>query len=265
MKSYLRRIIQYYLKILTKLTLWRHKPLIIAIAGTSNKTFVKEMVLDQLGRGARVRGNPKSFNTEIGLPLAVLFLPSGYSSFFKWVDILLAGTCISVFSRKFPKIMVLELGVDRKGDMDYLLSMVKPRIAVITSIDRNFPDNNVSLDDIENEFAKLAEALPKNGILILNSDDNRVKRISKSASCKVVLVGWEQEDKANAVIENVNSLESGQIFDFSYNGKTEKIETGRFGSHNIYASAISRVVKTEIENLEKNRIGKTRLPYSSFE
>lgn len=251
MKRFFRKTIQYYLKVLTRIVLWRHKPLIIAVAGTSNKTFVKEMILDQLGGNARVRGNPKSFNTEIGLPLAVLFLPSGYSSFFKWVDVLLAGTCISVFSRRFPKIMVLELGVDRKGDMDYLLSIVKPQIAVITSIDRSFPDNNASLDDIEKEFSRLAAALPEKGVLILNADDPRVKRISKNSVCKTVMVGRKEERGTHALIENISSLETGQVFDFSYEGKREKIETGRFGSHNIYACAISRVVKAEIENLRK--------------
>lgn len=248
MKSFLRKTIQYYLKILTKLTLWRHKPLVVAIAGTSNKTFTKEMILDQLGRSAQVRGNPKSFNTEIGLPLAVLFLPSGYSSFFRWVDVLLTGTCISVFSRKFPKILVLELGVDRQGDMDYLLSMVNPRIAVITSIDRSFPYNNATLDDIEKEFLQLAKALPEDGRLILNVDDPRLERLSRESSCRTVLVGEKQN--AHGRIENVANLETGQIFDFEYQGKGEKIETGRFGIHNIYAAAFARVVKAEVEKVK---------------
>lgn len=98
MKNFFKRIIQFYLKLLTKFTLWRHKPLIVAIAGTADKTFVKNQILKQVGEDKKkIRGNPRSFNTEIGLPLAVLYLPSGYSSIFKWVDILMSGTTISFF------------------------------------------------------------------------------------------------------------------------------------------------------------------------
>jgi UDP-N-acetylmuramoyl-tripeptide--D-alanyl-D-alanine ligase len=248
MKDFFRKIVQYYLKALTKIVLWRHRPLIIAVAGTSNKTFTKEMILDHLGRSAEVRGNPKSFNTEIGLPLAVLFLPSGYSSIYKWADVLLTGTCVSIFSRRFPKILVLELGVDRKGDMEYLLSIVKPNMAVITSIDRNFPDNNATLDDIENEFLILANSISPDGLLVLNADDQRVCRLGKNAQSKVVLVG--RLAKSSAQINNIQNLESGQIFDLGYNGKIDKIETGRFGQHNIYACAFAKVVAAEIGKLE---------------
>ena len=155
MKKFFKKIIQLYLKLLTKIILARHKPFVIAVAGTTNKTFVKETILNELGRGSDVRGNPKSFNTEIGLPLAVLFLPSGLASIFRWVDILLTGTCISIFSRKFPKVLVLEMGVDRIGDMKYLLSLVKPDIAIVTNIKRNFPGLKTTLDDIAKELTLL--------------------------------------------------------------------------------------------------------------
>ena len=147
---------------------------------------MKETILNELGRGSDVRGNPKSFNTEIGLPLAVLFLPSGLASIFRWVDILLTGTCISIFSRKFPKVLVLEMGVDRIGDMKYLLSLVKPDIAIVTNIKRNFPGLKTTLDDIAKELTLLVEAIPKKGALVLNGDDARVKTLSSASRAKTI-------------------------------------------------------------------------------
>ena len=45
MKTILKKIIQFYLKLLTKFVLWRHKPFVIAVAGSTNKTIVKEYIL----------------------------------------------------------------------------------------------------------------------------------------------------------------------------------------------------------------------------
>lgn len=249
MKKIFRGTIQYYLKVLTKIVLWRHKPMIITIAGTTNKTFIKEVILDELGRGPEVRGNPKSFNTEIGLPLAVLFLPSGYSSIFKWVDVLLTGTCISIFSRKFPKILVLEMGVDRRGDMKYLLSMVKPTIAVVTNINRSFPDTRTSLDDIAGELRHLIKAVPVNGSLILNHDDLRVRKFKEISKAKVILYGTA--DECDAKIESIETLPSGQKFSLNFNGNRDIIEIERPGRHNINAQVVAKVVSEELERIKK--------------
>ena len=122
-----KKFVQYYLKLFTKIVLWRHKPFIIAVAGTTNKTIVKEYILKFLREKygeKEVRGNPRSYNTEIGLPLAILYLESGESSFWKWWKILIQAKLKALFSRKFPSKLVLELGVEKKGDMEYLLEMV---------------------------------------------------------------------------------------------------------------------------------------------
>lgn len=244
MKGLYKFLVQNYLRLLTKITLWRHQPLIVAVAGTTNKTFVKEMILQELGNGPEIRGNPKSFNTEIGLPLAVLFLPSGNSSISKWADVLLTGTCVSLLSMKFPKILVLELGVDRQGDMKYLLSMVKPKIAVVTTIDKSFPDNNTSLDDIAKEIRVLVENVPPDGLLLLNGDDNRVFEQVKYAKSRRIVYG--QSPQADARIENIQETAQGQNFDLVWQGETRKIETGRFGQHNLEAQAIAKIVAHEI-------------------
>lgn len=247
MKKISKLIVQLYLKFLTKLVLARHKPFIIAIAGTTNKTFVKETILDELGRDSSIRGNPKSFNTEIGLPLAVLFLPSGFASIFRWVDVLLTGTCISIFSRKFPSILVLEMGVDRPGDMKYLLSLVKPKIAIVTDIERNFPGSETEWGDISEEFALLAEAIPADGTLVLNGDNVRIKRLTTATKAKTILFG---KDKSfDAVIFNVEEKNSGQSFMLKYKKKKNHLETEKHGRHNIDALVIASIIADELEVL----------------
>lgn len=251
MKKIFRLFVQYYLKLLTKFVIFRHKPLVVAIAGTTNKTFIKEVILDELGRDEDVRGNPKSFNTEIGLPLAVLYLPSGYSSIFRWVDVLLAGTCVSVFSRKFPKVLVLEMGVDRRGDMKYLLSLVKPQIAIFTTVRGDFSETGATLDDIAQELETLVKAIPKTGVAILNDEDSRIREFGKNLQAKKVRYG--KDENCEARIFDIRSLPDGQKFSLKYEKDIFHFETPRHGRHNINAMAVAKVVSLELGRMKKPR------------
>lgn len=247
MKKIFKIMVQYYLKMLTRFTLWRHKPLIVAIAGTTGKTFTKEAILEELRKDnfLNARGNPRSFNTEIGLPLAVLFLPSGYRSFFRWANILSSGTFTSLLSRKFPKVLVLEMGVDRRGDMKYLLSLVRPTIAILTTVDQSFPDNNTTLDDIEKEMRQLALAVPENGLMILNGSDERVRSFEKDCRSQKIVYGFT--DDCDVKVENLKETDSGQTFEVCLNGKKEKIQTSKFGQHTVSALVAAKILAQEIK------------------
>jgi UDP-N-acetylmuramoyl-tripeptide--D-alanyl-D-alanine ligase len=248
MKKIFKFIIERYLKILTKIIISRHDPIIVAIAGSSNKTFIKDQILEKFNDEKSVRGNPRSFNTEIGLPLAVLFLPSGYSSIFKWVDILLAGTYISFFKRNFPKILVLEMGVQKKGDIKYLLSIVKPRLVVISDISGNFSDNKKIIDE---EMARLISSVNKNGRVVLNMDNERVAKLSKYSKAPVIFYGVNKE--ADVKIMNFKETAEGQLFDLEIEKKIKSQKTELFGMHNVYALVAAQTVSNEIEKFIKNR------------
>lgn len=248
MKKICKFIIERYLKLLTKIIIKRHNPLIVAVAGSSNKTFIKDQILKELKNIRGVRGNPRSFNTEIGLPLAVLFLPSGYSSIFKWVDVLLAGTYISVFKREFPRILVLEMGVQKRGDIKYLLSIIRPSMAVVSDMSRNFSGNKEIMCE---EMARLIEAIPENGKVILNIDHGRVRNLERYARAQVIFYGTK--DKAQVKITDVRKNSDGQSFNVSIDGKKDHIKTEFFGIHNIYALTASKVVAQEIKKITKNK------------
>jgi len=253
MKKIFKFVIERYLKLLTKIIIHRHRPLVVAVAGSSNKTFIKDQILIELKNEEGVRGNPRSFNTEIGLPLAVLFLPSGYSSLFKWVDVLLTGTYISVFQRDFPKILVLEMGVENKGDIKYLLSIAKPLMVVISDIGCNFSDNKNIMDE---EMAHLVSAICPNGKIILNIDHGRVKALKKY--CKASLIFYGQDKKSDVRVENIRKTSDGQSFDLKMNNKKSHLETELFGIHNIHALTAAKVVADEIRKIIKNKNVKKR-------
>ncbi|MFO7807429.1 MAG: Mur ligase family protein [Candidatus Moraniibacteriota bacterium] len=245
MKRLFKFFVERYLRLITKVILWRHKPMVVSVAGTTNKTFIKNQILKELAEKDNIRGNPRSFNTEIGLPLAILFLPSGSSSIFKWCDILITGTFIAFFSRKFPKVLVLEMGVDKKGDMKYLLSIVKPDIAVISNVDKSFPGNDCSRDVLAQEMKLLAKAIPEKGSVILNADDVRVKKIAKAANSRVILFGKDKD--ADAKIKNVRRIASGESFTLDFQKIEKNIKIDTYGKHNISAYVAAKIASREIE------------------
>jgi len=244
MKLFIKKIIQCYLKLLTKFVLWRHRPFIIAVAGSTNKTVVKEYILKFLREkygDERVRGNPRSYNTEIGLPLAILYLESGESSFWKWISILIQAKIKAVFSGKFPSKLVLELGVEKKGDMRYLLEMVNPSWAVVTNIEGSYSDAESNLDEVFEEMKLLARSIPEKGKLILNFDDERVRSLAEFSKAEVTTFGFS--DGAAARAESLKTNVEGQSFDFVFQGRRESVKIKKYGRHNVYAWMIAKIVK----------------------
>jgi UDP-N-acetylmuramoyl-tripeptide--D-alanyl-D-alanine ligase len=247
MKPFLKKFVQFYLKLYTKIILWRHKPFIIAVAGSTNKTVVKEYILKFLREkyGEReVRGNPRSYNTEIGLPLAILYLDSGESSFWKWLKIITQAKIKALFSRKFPSKLVLELGVERRGDMQYLLGMVKPDWVVVTNVEGSYSDAESNLDEIGEEMKVLAKSLPSKGKLILNVDDERVKNLVNFSKAEVITFGFSGAAMAKA--ENLKTTVQGQTFDFLFRDNKESVEIKKYGRHNVYAWMIAKIVKESL-------------------
>lgn len=245
MKKIFKLLIQFHLKLFTKITLWRHKPFIVAVAGSTNKTATKDYILKFLREKygeKEIRGNPKSYNTEIGLPLAILYLDSGESSALRWVNVLIQAKMKALFERKFPKKLVLELGVEEKGDMEYLLGMVQPNIAIVTNIEGSYTYSNSSLEKIFEEIKILAKSLSSDGYLLLNSDDERVKNLNSFSKAKIITYGFSKDADARA--ENLETDAQGQTFNFIFQDKKESVRIKKYGRTNVYAWMAAKVVKS---------------------
>ena len=209
MKNLLKKLITWKLKLLTKITLWRHKPEIIGVVGTTGKTETKEEIKKILSKKFDIRANPRSYNTEIGLPLAVLYLPSGESSLWRWFKVIWKGAGIALFSRKFPKMLVLELGAIFPGDMDYLLTIVKPKYLVATNVSLGFEVSPEELQVRANEIQKAIKAVPKDGAVFLNGDDPWLKEMQKEAVAKVITFKKEGRENYPEIAAEVLARELG--------------------------------------------------------
>lgn len=241
MKPFFKIILKYYLKLITIFVLFIHKPVIIAVAGSTNKSFVKKEIKKVLiEAGLSVRANPKNFNTEIGLPLSILYLPSGFNSYRKWIQAIVGAPKI-IFEKNFPKYLVLSLGSSDPGDMKYLLTIVKPSVVVITDITQRHLEGFDGIDGLFNEYIYLINRLRKSNTLIINRDITRYDLLIKNCQAKIITYGIEQ--KADYFATNIENNARGQSIKIEVKGETSDIILERYGRHHVYASLIGLIIK----------------------
>jgi UDP-N-acetylmuramoyl-tripeptide--D-alanyl-D-alanine ligase len=250
MKLIFKVILKYYLKYIAKLALLLYRPVIIVVAGSINKEFIKQEIVDILKKqGKNVRANHRNYNTEIGLPLAVLNLSSGYNSYKKWLPIILKAP-LAVFQGKYPKYLVLELGVSKLGDMKHLLSIIKPKIAIISDITQRYLESFNNIDLLVGEYEYLARKLRKDNLTLLNNDNRKVEKLADLTKAKVKFFGFNNNEYK---ILEINRGEQGQIIQIKQSGQIEKYKINRFGNHHAYALLAGLIIKKYItkEDYEK--------------
>lgn len=227
------------LRVMERLSRWRLNkihPEIIGITGSVGKTSTKEAIYSVVSRHVAAYRNEKSYNTEFGLHLAILEQESGYSSPLKWLNALGRGAW-STFKLKEPpyRELILEMGADKPGDIEYLLRHVRPHIGVLTAIqpahlgERRFE----STDEIFEEKSKLIYALPEDGWAILNADDERVFSLKEKVRAKVLTFGMSA--KADLRAKYVENGRDGLRFTLAYEDKTHAVHLSQLlGEHQIY-------------------------------
>jgi UDP-N-acetylmuramoyl-tripeptide--D-alanyl-D-alanine ligase len=181
----------------------RVSPKVLMVAGSAGKTTAKDGIAAAFAAAGagRVRASRKSQNSEIGLPLSVLDLPNGWRNPFAWAAILSRALWRSRFGEGCDW-LVLETGVDRPGDMDAALAIVRPDIAVVTLLPdqpvhaENFPAGTA--DEVAEEELKLAKGLRPGGALVGNIDDARVHASLAALGGRVVWYGFSPEAEVRA-------------------------------------------------------------------
>ncbi len=181
MKEILKRIIVWVITKEAQMLLRRTKPQIVAVTGSVGKTSVKDAIYAVLKDHMHARKSEKSFNSEIGVPLSVLGLPNAWGNPFFWFKNMISGALMVLFPGEYPKLLVLEMGVDRPGDMEKLTGWIRPDIVVLTRL----PDVPVhveffdSPEDVCSEKIKLVHALRSDGVFVYNQDDEKVAEVAR--------------------------------------------------------------------------------------
>lgn len=178
MKAFCKKIVVSILSWEAKILLQRHKPTIVAITGNVGKTTTKDAIYAAIKNSVSARKSEKSFNSEIGVPVTVLGLHNAWGNPFLWIKNIIDGFFIALFSKEYPAVLVLEMGIDRPGDMARLTTWVTPDVVVLTRL----PEVPVHVEYFSTpemvieEKMKLVSALKPEGTFVYNKDDTIIER-----------------------------------------------------------------------------------------
>ncbi|MFH1890060.1 MAG: UDP-N-acetylmuramoyl-tripeptide--D-alanyl-D-alanine ligase [Candidatus Kuenenbacteria bacterium] len=198
----MKKIIQFILIILSKLILWRYKPEVIGITGSVGKTSTKFAVATVLSAGFKVRASQKNYNTEIGVPLAIIGCESPKYSVLGWIRVLIKGMSLLIRKDKnYPDILVLEMAADRKGDIEYLAGFTMPNVGIITAVGPAHLEFFGDVDVVLQEKASMLDYLKENGCAVLNMDDEKVAGLPSKREIRVI--GYGLNDQAQVRAENI--------------------------------------------------------------
>jgi UDP-N-acetylmuramoyl-tripeptide--D-alanyl-D-alanine ligase len=138
---------------------------VVGITGSVGKTTAKEITAALLGRKEPVLKNPGSRNNEIGLPLTLLGLGPEHSA------------------------AVLEMGMYVPGDIALLADIARPSIGVVLNVGPVHAERAGSVQTIALAKSELVQALPPDGLAVLNGDDPLVRPMAARTAARSVFVG----------------------------------------------------------------------------
>jgi len=250
---YLEKILKYF----AVKTLRRFKPRIVGVTGSVGKSSTKEAIYTVLASKFRVRQNEKNYNNEIGLPLTILGLAGGGGSFLKWTGVFLRSIGVLFFSakKKYPEILVLELGADRPGDIKYLVDFIRPEVGVVTAIGISHLEFFKDKKQIIREKSYLVRFLNKEGLAVLNYDDEEARKMAEAVKVKKMFYGFSETADVGAsdvffgyeTIKDHEGLDISKLrgisFKLSYEGTTMPVRlTQSVGRPQIYSALAATAV-----------------------
>jgi UDP-N-acetylmuramoyl-tripeptide--D-alanyl-D-alanine ligase len=133
-----------------------HKPYIIGVTGTVGKTTITTHIAHFLSKqfwNKNIGYSQYHYNGEYGLPLTIIGVKSPWKNPFLWMYVFFVA--ISKLFKAYPRYLILEYGIDHPGEMDFLISIAKPDIAILTPVESNHLEQFGSLESYRNDKLKL--------------------------------------------------------------------------------------------------------------
>jgi UDP-N-acetylmuramoyl-tripeptide--D-alanyl-D-alanine ligase len=155
---------------LASFALGRVKPLVVGVTGSNGKTSTKEMIAAVLGRRYNVLRTSGNLNTETGVPLTILALEPEHTA------------------------LVVEMGLQRAGDIERLVALARPSIGVITNIGSVHMEFFATQEDLARAKGEMVAGLPASGAAVLNADDRYLPLLTELSSAPVVSFGARAGD-----------------------------------------------------------------------
>ena len=172
---------------------------IISITGSCGKTSLKELTGRSLNKISQATYSPKSFNNKFGVPLSLFNL------------------------KKNDDFGIFEIGMDKKGEVDYLSKIIKPDVGVITNISYAHIENFKSINQIALAKSEIIKNIQEEGYLVLNKDDkfyNYHSKIGLKRNLKILSFSLKNKS-ATVNLDSISKKKSKYKISININ-KTKK-------------------------------------------
>jgi UDP-N-acetylmuramoyl-tripeptide--D-alanyl-D-alanine ligase len=188
-------------------------PRVVAVTGSNGKTTTKDLIAAAASSTLRTIANTGSYNNELGVPL----------------------TCCRL--EPDTQLLVTEIGARGLGHIASLTPVVRPDVAVVTSVASAHLELFRDLETVALAKGELVEALGEEGVAVLNADDARVAAMASRTRARVVTYGvggpadWRAED-----------LEADELARYSFTVRGMRVRCPLPGEHNVSNSLAALVV-----------------------
>ena len=201
---------------------------VIGITGSVGKTSTKDIVASVVSKKYNVHKTLGNLNSDIGLPLTILDLKEESTA------------------------MVVEMGMNHKGEISYLANIAKPTIAVITNVGSSHIGNLGSRENILKAKLEILEGLEKDGVFIYNNDNdmlNNNKNLFKEVKNKCFGI----DNSSDLMAYNIITDENGSKFNVQIDQKEYEVYVPVSGKHFVYNSlcaiSVGLQLGIDIENI----------------
>ena len=185
---------------------------IIAITGSCGKTTLKELLGSVMGKISYTSISPKSYNNKFGVPLSLLNI------------------------KENDQYGILEVGMDKKGEIDYLTRIIEPNIGVITNINYAHAKNFKNIKQIALAKSEIINNIKSNGSIILNADDKFFKlhkHISQKKNLKLISFGIKS-NRADIKLIDIKSFGKNFKIKIKFMNKIKYFIISNDYQNNIY-------------------------------
>jgi UDP-N-acetylmuramoyl-tripeptide--D-alanyl-D-alanine ligase len=182
---------------------------VIGVTGSAGKTTTKEAIAQVLATKYRVQKSEGNLNNHFGLPLQVLRLEPE------------------------TEFYVSEMGMNHAGEIRALAEIAEPDVGVVTNVAPVHLEFFSSIEGIAKAKKELIDALPKDGIAVLNADDEFVGKFNCARAGRAVYFGIEGRADVRAA-NVIDAGGKGSEFEVSAGGRTVRFKLPLVGRHNVY-------------------------------
>jgi UDP-N-acetylmuramoyl-tripeptide--D-alanyl-D-alanine ligase len=195
---------------------------VIGITGSNGKTTVKTLAASILSRHGRTHVNAGNYNNELGLPLTLLAMPED------------------------AQFAVLEMGAGKPGDIAYLAAIARPDIGLVNTIAPAHLERMGSVEGVAETKGALYQALPADGVAIINADDAFASFFSGLAGARKVL-RFGLDHRADVGADILEQRVDGSRFVLSTPLGDAEVALPLAGRHNIANALAAAAIALALE------------------